>query len=346
MKPYCKQLGALAFVLLGVGVASAAPAWQQVRSFEAHPRKAKSSGTMSEGSVLALAFLDPTGWRLAVGGSDDRVRVIRASDGKTMWRSKRLGKNVERLAACDGGSFASQTYSGRMDVWRPRSKGWKYRSGPRIKHQMGWFFGFESGCKNLAASGMSDAFSVYSAADGRVIGKIPSVARGLDRRGLAVRGHLLSVEVEGGIEIYDLSGAKPKRIGPAFAVEKVRDGARLVQAQPLAPGRLLLEYCNVARCEVVITGGGPVLSFAIKGSVWAAEIGSTLVLSPDERWLFFFRRGLAPQIVEVAKDARQTIEGRVDWKLAAFSGNSKVLAIGHHPKGYMVTLFKLPHYDF
>jgi hypothetical protein len=295
---------------------------------------------MQEGSIRGIAFLDPEGSRIAVGGSEDRVRVVDVASGKTLWKSKRLGKNVEKLHRCKDGVFASQTYGGRTDVWVPKGKKGRYISQRTIKAGHGWAFGLVDSCEVVAASTFSDVLVAYDAKTGRKRHVIPLARRGFDQRGLGIRGELAAIDSGDGIKVVTLSGEAPV-YSAALAIERSIGTQRLVQAWPLSTSTLMLEYCDPNKCSVQFGADGPMVHFDTAGGVWSPTVPSTLALSPDGKWLFFFRRGLQGQLVEVATGKRQIIPQNTQSMIGAFSPDSRRFGLAHHPNGYEVTVFEL-----
>ncbi|MCA9543002.1 MAG: PQQ-binding-like beta-propeller repeat protein, partial [Myxococcales bacterium] len=69
--------------------------WRVLTTLDAHPKKARTSGSLRDGTADRVAFADAAGTLLAVGGNDDKVRVFDLATGKRLWISKSLGKDVE-----------------------------------------------------------------------------------------------------------------------------------------------------------------------------------------------------------------------------------------------------------
>src|SRR5687768_7198003 len=91
-----------------------APGWRLERVVDAHPTKGVTSGQRTDGTVAALRFLDEA--RLLAGGNDDRVRVLRVDDGRELFASPALVKDIEHVIPCSSGHFGAVTYGGDI-VW-------------------------------------------------------------------------------------------------------------------------------------------------------------------------------------------------------------------------------------
>lgn len=321
--------------------------WTLERVIDAHPKRAETSGQKTEGTVSDVAFLGPDGTLLATGGNDDRARVFSLADGKEIWKSAVLGKDVTAVAGCAEDRFAARTYDGKLLVFgraRPESP---YVALATIKHGHGWMFGFDAGCGTVVSDDFDPRFSVYDARSGRKITVIEgSVGLVQDLRGLRVEGPTVVLPVAGAFQRYDVSDPEtgPRSLGP---VTLPADSRQPNQIWAPDGDSLVLEHCAVDGCTVHLQRGDQArtLRFDTRGGVWMASVPSTLELSPEGRFLLFHRDGLDMVIVEVETGARQVL-GQVPRSMAstpsaAFSPDGKRLAVAMQPAPHQVTIYRL-----
>jgi hypothetical protein len=325
--------------------------WQLVRTFDAHPKRARTSGSLTDGMVTAVAFLDEQ--RVVLGGNDDFVAVYDVTGGKELWRSKKLGKDVERIGVCDGG-FAASVYGGKFTVFTPARSGRGWSPQKAIQHAMGWFFGVSSSCA-VVVDDFDGAFTIYEAGQARATFSAPGA---FDRRGLAVVGSQLVISQPDELQVIDVAAAA--RTGAvADAVQRVatpteRHGGALSQAWLLGDGRLLREYCGPVRCVVEIVEGrgkggrGVVktLEFDTRGGGWASSVPSMIAAAADGSALVFFRRSLDLVIADIGSGKRQALSdlgGPVrDLVIARFSPSGKRIAVAGYPMPWQVTILERP----
>ncbi|HWN72125.1 MAG TPA: PQQ-binding-like beta-propeller repeat protein, partial [Haliangium sp.] len=145
-RPGPEVVAELAVAPRAVEKAAAGPdlGWRVVRTFDAHPKRARTSGMQVDGTVGAVAFLDEQ--RLAVGGNDDWAAVFDVAKGEQLWRSRKLGKDVERIAVCERG-FAAMVYGGSITMFTAARSGRSFVASKPIAHGMGWMFGMTSSCE-------------------------------------------------------------------------------------------------------------------------------------------------------------------------------------------------------
>jgi hypothetical protein len=337
-------------------VAKAAPGpdlgWRVVRTFDAHPKRARTSGSLVDGRVGAVAFLDDQ--RLVVGGNDDWVAVFDVAQGKQTWRSKKMGKDVENIAVCERG-FAATVYGGNITMFEAARSGRGFVAKKPIAHGMGWMFGMTSGCV-IVADDFDGTFQIY--VDGQVRSTF-SAPGAFDRRGLAVVGPHLVVSYPDRLEVLDLEDVAPGTEGvtgaPArtvavYQTPEEAHGSRLSQAWMLGDGRLLREYCGAVRCVIELVShdrGTPrTLEFDVRGAGWAASVPSMIAAAADGRALAFFRRGLDLAIVDTATGKRQSLADLAgmprDLVVAAFAPGGKRLAVAGYPQPWQVTILERP----
>lgn len=317
--------------------------WSLHRVIDAHPKKARSSGSMSAGHVYDVLFLDDE--RFAIGGSDDRVTVWAVDGRRRVWRSPRLAKDVQRLAKCKD-RIAAYTYSGNIFTFAPRGRLWRRKT--KISNGFGWAFGMASNCA-VVADDFDGNFKIYKPDSAKVAAEM--TAKGtFDRRWVRVTGEQMVVSRPSKLEVINVVDL---REGPSAEREiptpMTKHGARMSQAR-MAGDRLLVEYCNDSQCVVELSGGKAdpqTLTFDVKGDGWSPTVGSSIEISPDGKTMVFFRRGLDLLLVDLKTDKRQPLNDiagvdrqRDEVINPAFSPDGKWLAIGAHPKTYQVTLLK------
>ncbi len=308
---------------------SEAPVWRVEASFAAHPRKAKTSGQKTEGAIGALAFTDRE--TLVLGGNDDRVRLHALPSGKRLWRSRRLGKDVEDLHPCKGG-FAARVYGGRMLLFRGRKR------ARDVRYQGGWLSGVSPGCEVLLADTWKHGLRVFDAKTGKVardIGGRPA----FDKRGLRVREGIVIMPRGAALDAIQIHTGVRSHLGevaPRVA------GMKMTQVWS-SEERLVIEWCGPDACRVEVRGpqGTQALNFDTTGGAWSPSVPSTLDYAAG--WLAFHRDGLDLELVRVADGKRQVL-GTVRRAMSstppiAFSPDGRRLAVGMHPKPWMVTVF-------
>jgi hypothetical protein len=332
-------------------VARAAPGpdlgWRVVRTFDAHPKRARTSGSLVDGRVGAVAFLDDQ--RLVVGGNDDWVAVFDAERGKQTWRSPKLFKDVEHIAVCERG-FAAMVYGGMISMITPARSGRGFRASKPVPYGMGWMFGVTPGCA-IVVDDFDGTFHIHVDGRERATFSAPGT---FDRRGLAVVGPHLVVSHPDRLEVYDVAAAAASgALGKAVAVYQTpaeAHGSSLSQAWMLGDGRLLREYCGAVRCVIELVSrdrGAPrTLEFDVRGAGWVASVPSMIAAAADGSALAFFRRGLDLAIVDTATGKRQSLADLAgmprDLVVAAFAPGGKRLAVAGYPQPWQVTILERP----
>lgn len=333
--------------------AAAAPAvdvgpWRWVTTLDAHPKTARTSGSKRAGTADPVAFVDPGGALLAVGGNDDRVRVFDVASGKRRWISKALGKDVQALAV-GGDRIQARIYGGRSFVFERRGDRW--RRATRIDHAHGWMSGMTADGATVVADAFDGEVSAYDAATGAQRWAVKTRTR-FDQRGVRVVGRRLVVHDEGALKVLEVREKGPVEIGRRAMPSGDREG-EMTQAWMVDEVFGAWERCGPSQCTVEIgrlvggNGGGPVarLVFDTRGAGWVPSVPSALRISADRRWLFFFRLGLEPLVVDVAADRRIPL-GRIterpvgEYTAARFSTDGRRLALGMHPASWQVTVIE------
>jgi outer membrane protein assembly factor BamB len=324
--------------------------WQLVRTFDAHPRRARSSGSQTDGRIMAVAFLDEE--RVALGGNDDFVAVYDVAQGKEVWRSKKLGKDVEQIGACENG-FAASVYGGKLTVFTPARSGRGWSPQKTIQHATGWFFGVSSSCA-VVVDDFDGEFTIYEGGQKRATFSAPGA---LDRRGLAVVGPHLVISQPGELQVIDVAAAaRSGTVAGAvqrFATPTEGHGGALSQAWLLGDGRLLREYCGPVRCvvEIVDSRGksgraAKTLELDTRGAGWAASVPSMIAAAPDGSALVFFRRNLDLVITDIGTGKRQALSelGGLprDLVVARFSPSGKRIVVAGYPMPWQVTILERP----
>jgi PQQ-like domain len=332
-------------------VAKAAPGpdlgWRVVRTFDAHPKRARTSGMQVDGTVGAVAFLDEQ--RLAVGGNDDWVGVFDVAQGKQLWRSPKLGKDVEHIAVCERG-FAAMIYGGKVSMITAARSGRGFRATKPVAYGMGWMFGMTPGCA-IVVDDFDGTFHIHVDGDERATFSAPGA---FDRRGLAVVGSHLVVSHPDRLEVLDVAAAAASgALGKAVAVYQTpteAHGSSLSQAWMLGDGRLLREYCGAVRCVIELVtrdrGAPRTIELDVRGAGWAASVPSMIAAAPDGSTLAFFRRGLDLAIVDTATGKRQSLAELAglprELVVAAFAPGGKRLAVAGYPLPWQVTILERP----
>lgn len=317
--------------------------WSLARVVDAHPKTARSSGSKGPGHVNDVLFLDNE--RFAIGGSDDRVTVWSTTGKRRIWRSPRLGKDVQRLARCKD-RIAAYTYSGNIFTFAPRGRMWRRKA--KIRNGFGWAFGMAANCA-VIADDFAGNFKIYKPDSSKVVAELE--AKGVfDRRWVRVTGERMVVSRPSMLEVINVVDL---REGPSaerqIPTPMTKHGAKISQAR-MVGDRLLVEYCNEETCVVELSGGkapAKTLTFDVKGDGWSSTVGSTIEISPDGKSMIFFRRGLDLLLVDLATDKRQPLNDiagvdrqRDEVITPAFSPDSQSIAVGAHPKTWQVTLLK------
>lgn len=314
--------------------------WKLLKSFAAHPAKAATSGSMGEGFIYDLDWLDAD--TLLVGGNDDKAGVWSA-EGNRLWLSPGLGKDVQRVGACDGG-FAVQTYGGLVASFRGAGK--KFKPARRAEAGFGWAFGVTATC-DVLADDFDGNFQLFDGNSLKAKGNF-SAPGVFDRRGVHIEGSGVVVSSDGVLESRNLAGDLAQAV-TTWPTPTQAHGGALSQAWLLADGRLLREYVGNEQAVVEIlpaAGGAPekTLTFDVTGHGWSPTVPSVIAVSPDGGTLVFFRRQLDLLLVDVATDRRQPLvdlAGPQSGLLeAAFSPDGRRLAIAGHPRGHEVTVLE------
>lgn len=314
--------------------------WTVASVKDVHPKKARSSGSMRAGFVNDVLFLDND--HFATGGTDDRVAIWATKSPQRVWRSPKLGKNVEDLARCRD-RLAARTYGGNVTVFAP--KGRKWRTKTKIRHGFGWAFGMAANCA-VVADDFDGNFKIYKPDSSKVVAEFE--AKGVfDRRWVRVVGNRAVVSRPGKVEVINLVDL---REGPSaersIPVPTNKHGGKLSQARLVRGETLLVEWCSAAQCVVEVTDGKErtqTFTFDTKGGGWSPTVGSTIEISPDGKTMVFFRRGLDLLLVDMASDRRQPLgdiaeQQRDEIITPAFSPDGQWLAIAAHPQTWQVTL--------
>ncbi|MDD5309035.1 MAG: PQQ-binding-like beta-propeller repeat protein [Deltaproteobacteria bacterium] len=324
-------------------------------AIDAHPRRAVTSGESTDGAVGAMAFVGPDGRLLATGGNEDRVRVHDlASQGRTTWTSPPLGKDVDGLASCSDGLVAARLSDGRMRLFTPGAgAGRAFVPALDLRHQSSWMFGLTQSCKRLVADGFDGRFHVYDATNGSLLASFPT-GPGPDRRGVRVRGALLSVADElAGVAVLDMDASGTGGLEVVawprvpFALE---NEARLVQAWAVDDRTLLTEHCSASACIVSLAdmsgAVGRRLAFDTRGGVWVPSVPSDIDVSSDSAYLFFYRDGIEALVVRLATGERVSL-GQIPRSMSAtpvgvFSpSDPRLLAVSMTPAPNKVTMFAI-----
>ena len=313
--------------------------WTIERVIDAHPKRGRTSGSDTDGTVGALAFVGSDA--LATGGNDDRVRVFGLEDGKSRFVSKPLGKDVDGLEGCADGTLVARVYGGAMSVFRARGTGW--RATGKIRSRGGWMFGVSPDCRTVVADEYGGTFHLFDVARGAERGSFQGQGQA-DHRGLRVRGGVLLVQRGEALERHDLTTDRPGEAlkGSIEAPSRVDDGG-LVQAW-VAGDAVLREYCGPTACTVYV--GERALRFDTRGAAWSPSVPSMVDLSPDGRFMVWTRDGLDLVLVDVQSDARQPL-GNLRRTMsatpkAAFSPDGRRLAVAMQPEPWQVTIYRAP----
>lgn len=320
--------------------------WRLLGTFDAHPKTARTSGSKRAGAADPVAFVDRAGTLLAVGGNDDKVRVLEVPSGKRWWISKGLGKDVEALAV-GGDRIHARIYGGKSYVFEKARDRW--RRLRRIKHAHGWMSGLTGDGATLVTDSFDGTVTAWDAASGRE--RWSKVLRtSFDQRGLRIVGRRVVLHADGELRTLEVGDDAPRVVGTR-AVAGKDGGGEMTQAWLFDETRGVWEFCGPGRCVVHVgplvdppKDAAPVrLTFDTRGAGWVPSVPSTVQISPDGRWLFFFRLGLEPLLVEVATDRRVPVAQITEQPLgeyisARFSADGRRLALGMHPRSWQVTV--------
>lgn len=330
------------------GEAPAGPSgWSVVVRIDAHPAKAVTSGSKVAGQAGAVAFVDPAGKQLMVGGNDDRVRVFEVATKRQLWISAGLGKDVEHVAA-GGGRLHARVYGGVSFTFAPKSSGWSQIN--RVAHGHGWMTGLSDDGFRLVADDFAGQFRAYDPVGGEALWSLAAPGE-FDRRGTRVRGTKLVVSRPGALDVIELRGDQPETVVTVATPTAIEQGS-LTQAWMVNDGLLLREYCGPASCAVELvpivdrTPGEPRrFEFDVRGAGWATSVPSAIDVPPDGSAMFFFRRGLLPVLVELKGDVRtplRAITGAAPGELCdgVFSADGRRLAVAMYPKSWQVTVIE------
>lgn len=320
--------------------------WKTMGTWSVHPERAKTSGSTIAGYADPAVFLDPEGTRLAVGGNDDKVRLVDTKNGKLVWTSRALGKDVDAIHPCEGDGFVARIYGGKAFTFDPLAKGDK-KLKP-LSGKMGWTSGLTDNCAHYVSDDFNGAYHLLSTANDAFAGSF-SAPGTFDRRGTRVRGNLLVVGEPGKLRVLDLSDLRegPAEVGSIASPEQ-EHGGRLTQAWMVNPKLLVREYCSAPSCtvELVSFPEGEVKHsfwFNTQAAGWSPTVPSALDVDPTGASLFFFRRDLPPELMDVASGKRQHINAIVgspptEMTKGAFSADGKRLVLSTYPKTWQVTV--------
>lgn len=310
---------------------------------KAHPERAKTSGNDTHGSVGTLAFVGPDSQLIASGGNDDRVHVHDIRNGREVFVSRRQGKDVDHVIACNDGTIAAETYSGKVAVFT--RAGDKIRQRNTYKGSMGSLVGWTDDCKYIVHAQFLAALELVDPQTGKVVQVLNN--RGHRSYSLQHDQMLYPVGKQWMQWTYPGQGAIGRSEPVQIAAELA--GAPIVQAHIVGDGKLV-EYCQPGLCTVqLLDNAGGVraeAAFDATHSVWVMTLGSFIELSPDQRYLFFYRDGLAPQVVELATGRRASLEviprTMSATVTAAFSPHEPgVLAVAMFPEPNKITVFEI-----
>lgn len=319
--------------------------WRTVAVIDAHPRTARSSGSSGPGRADPVAFLDAAGAQVVVGGNDDRVRVLDASTGAQRWISQGMGKDVEAVQV-GGGRIHVRVYGGRSFTYIPRADRW--RQAKAIEHGNGWMSGLTADGARMVADTFDGTLRVYDAASGALL-FAEGAKSAFDQRGVRVVDDRVVIHADGALRVLSVGGSALAPVA-SRAMPLTLEGRGMVQAWMVDETHGAWEWCGPSSCVVEI---GPLIgdgrtvrhTLDVRGAGWSPTVPSTLAVSPDRAWLFFFRLGIPPALVEV-KSGRiiplSAITGEVpaEYTGAAFSADGRRLVLGMHPKPWQVTVIE------
>jgi len=322
--------------------------WHHLETIDAHPKTARSSGSARPGTASPIAFVDAAGTRVAVGGNDDKVRIFDVATGRRLWISKPLGKDVEALAI-GGDRVHARIYGGRSFVFEPSGTGW--RSAARITHAHGWMSGLTGDGRTVVSDAFDGTVSAHDAGTGKKRWAT-SIQTTFDQRGVRIVGQRMVVHDGSALRVLDVGDIAATQ-SATRDVPKSAEGGAMTQAWMIDETHGAWEYCGPERCVVEIgrLAGAPEdeptvkRTFDTRGAGWVPSVPSTLEISADRRWLFFFRLGLEPLVVEIDTNRRIplgaiTEQPPGDYTTARFSADSSRLALGMHPASWQVTVIE------
>jgi outer membrane protein assembly factor BamB len=324
-------------------------------TIDAHPPRGVTSGQATDGAIGAVAFVGPKGRWIAAGGNDDRVRVFDLDQqGKRLWQSAALGKDINGLASCGEERIAAQIYGGSIRVYRRTSPASSSFSLLRtIRHPHAWMFGLTGDCQRLVSDVLNPAeYNVYDADTGAKLVAVLAHRR-FDRRGTRVRaGRLAYVDNQGAVAVLQVDGAAgaTPRWTARLQLPMSVHHAQLVQLFAVDERSLLAEYCASDRCVVRRYDLGArvewEIDFDISGSVWSATVPSDIDLSPDGAFLTFFRDGMDMSVTRVKTKERRSL-GSIRRTMsstpsAVFSPfDPRLLAVAMHPRPNQLSLIRV-----
>ncbi len=271
------------------------------------PKKARTSANLVEGSVDDLAFFGEHSEYLVGGGNDDRVHLAEIASGREIWVSKKLGKDIQAVAAC-GEFFAGSTYHNRLALYQKTQNG-RVRTVSTSRYGGNEWLAFTEDCQHLLMPEFLGQLFIYKRKSGALAAELPSdgyrsfgYSNGrvvYRRRGDDQQEHYI-------LYTWDQTPAQGTTRELPYVTED-DDLGLLVQVQPTPWGGLLREYCDRERCRVILGDRDQVVDFAIVGGVWSLSLGSELALSRGGEFLAWYRDGLPVTIVELATGKRATL---------------------------------------
>lgn len=271
------------------------------------PRKARTSANLVEGSVDGLAFFGEHSEYLVGGGNDDRIHLAEIASGREIWVSKKLGKDVQAVAAC-GNFFAGSTYHNRLALYQKTPSG-RVRTVSTSRYGGNEWLAFTEDCQHLLMPEFLGQLFIFERESGALAAELPS--DGYRRFGYSNGRIVYRRRGDDQQEHYILYtwGETPSKGTTRELPYVTEDDALglLVQVQPTPWGGLLREYCDRERCRVILEDREQVVDFEIAGGVWNLSVGSELALSRDGDFLAWYRDGLPVTIVELATGKRATL---------------------------------------
>jgi hypothetical protein len=277
---------------------------QPVATIAMQPASARTSGQNAPGSVADVAFLPPDGHDLVAVGNDDRAWIADAQTGKAHWKSRALGKDAERVAVC-GNRFAVQTYGGMLATyeWVPEERGRVIDRG-RFELGGGELLGLFAGCSQAAFATLEDKLVAFDILRGSVARVVRDASYGEFDSRVTENGWIFVLGAARP-QLYNLQTGETSE--PQLAAQE-GDG-RLMQAFVAGSEQMLTEHCSDARACVVRLldlKGKPRLEYRFDGSggVWTSDVPSRIAVSPDLRYLSWYRDGLPLHVLEIDSGRR------------------------------------------
>ncbi len=271
------------------------------------PKKARTSANLVEGSVDDLAFFGERSEYLVGGGNDDRIHLAEIASGREIWVSKRLGKDVEAVAAC-GEFFAGSTYHNRLALYQ-RTPGGSVRTVSTSRPGGNEWLAFTEDCQHLLMPEFLGQLFIFERKSGALAAELPS--DGYRNFGYSHRRVVYRQPGDDNLLHYILySWDNSPEQGTTRTLPYVTEDdalGLLVQVHPTPWGGLLREYCDRERCRVILGDRDQVVDFAITGGIWSLSLGSELALSRDGEFLAWYRDGLPVTIVELATGKRVSL---------------------------------------